>query len=443
MEEKKLKKTIGFFPALTTTMGTVIGAGVFFKAATVASVTGTASLQLFAWLLAGIITIAGGLTAAELAAAIPETGGMVRYMERAYGKIAAFFLGWAQAIVYFPAFIAALAIIFASQVVILFAWPNSFTVPIAILAVALVTFVNLLGTKVGGMLQSVTFILKLIPISLIVIFGLLRRSPVHVQLLPLSTASHLSFFSALGAALLATMFAYDGWIYAGNIAGEMKNPTKDLPRAIIFGLAAVMLIYLAINFTFIKTLGISELMKNTGSEPINAAKLIFGDFGGKLVTVGILVSVFGALNGFSLTGMRVSFVMAEDKIFFSRFRKISARTAVPTNSGLLQMSIAIIMLGLSLFSTNAFNSLTDLTIFVIWIFYALMFIAVFVLRKKEPTLTRPYKVPLYPVIPIIAVIGAVFILMMTLIEQFNIAMLGIIVTATGYPFYRYFVKKYK
>ena len=223
-----LKRNIGFLPAFSTVIGIVIGSGVFFKASIIYKTTGNVSLGMIAWVLGGIITICAGLTVAELAAAIPETGGMIVWIERAYGRPFAYLLGWAQTVIYFPASMAAAAIIFATQCVNLFQLDKIYNIPIAIAVALSVTCLNLLGGKTGGIVQTIATICKLIPIFAIVIFGLFQANPHTVELFPnSSTFSNDNSFTALGSALLATMYAYDGWIAVGNIAGEMVDIMKD------------------------------------------------------------------------------------------------------------------------------------------------------------------------------------------------------------------------
>lgn len=450
-----LKKTIGFFPALSTVMGTVIGAGVFFKAASVFNVTGTPGLGMLAWLLGGLISICAGLTSAELAAAIPKTGGMIKYIEHTYGDFAAYLLGWAQTIIYFPANIAALAIIFGTQFKNLFGLEDSWIIPVAIISAASITFLNFLGSKTGGMIQSVTLVCKLLPLAAIVILGLLRPDPVSIQLFPIQAAPNSNAISALGMGLLVTMFAYDGWIHVGTIAGEMKNPKKDLPKSISLGIFLVMLVYLLVNLAFLLTLPIAENLSalplpngegaaNTIAANPNAAMdvatKIFGGMGGKIITIGILVSVYGTINGYTMTGMRVPYAMAlENRLPFSNiWSKLTAKSKIPVNSGLLILVIAIIMM-----FSGQFDTLTDMLVFVIWIFYTLVFLAVFILRKREPNLKRPYKVPLYPFIPLVALLGGLFIIINTLFTQTLLASVGILLTAVGIPFYFYLKKKYR
>ncbi len=431
MEQNGLKREMGLPAALATVMGTVIGGGVFFKVASVTTAAGTANLTLFVWLLGGILTICAGLTVAELATAIPQTGGAIKYVEYTYGKPWAFLLGWAQMLIYFPANVAALSIIFSTQLINLFHLANGLLLPLAILCGTSITLINFLGARVGGALQVITLVFKLIPIVLIVIFGLLTPAPVHFALLPLTAGPQQGLWTAIGGGLLATMFAYDGWLNVGSIAGELRRPQRDLPLAIVLGLALITLIYVVINFVFLRTLPLNALQGNLNAAA-DAAFQIFGVAGGKLVTIGILISVYGAINGYTLTGMRIPFALAyNDQLPFSRyFRRLTPHTKVPYIAGLFELAVAIVMM---LF--GSFDLLTDMLVFVIWGFSCLIFVAVFILRRREPELERPYKVPGYPLIPLLALVGGLFILIETLITQPGLALTGIGLTIIGLPLY--------
>ncbi len=439
MTEKQLKKEISLVGAFSTVMGTVIGAGVFFKAAAVASHTQSAGLTLFAWLLAGFLTICGGLTVAELATAIPETGGPIKYIEVAYGKLPSFLLGWAQSIIYFPANIAALSIIFATQFLNLFHLDAAWLVPLSIVTACSVTGINLLGTKVAANVQSFALGIKLIPLLVIIVAGLLTPGRVEVSIVDLAIGSDNSWAAGFSAALLATLFAYDGWLNVGNVAGEMKQPEKDLPKAIILGLSFVTLVYWLINFVYVKTLPIEQIAGNLNASS-EVAAILFGNFGGKLVTIGILVSVYGALNGYTMTGIRVPYALAvKDEFLFSRqMKRLSKRTTVPYVAALAQLAIACVMM-----TIGTFDLLTDMLIFVMWFFSILIFAAVFVLRKRAPEMPRPYKVPLYPVIPLLAIFGGGFILVMTTVTMPLLVATGIGITALGIPVFYYLQKKYQ
>lgn len=435
--DQKLNRTMTLIPAISTVMGTVIGAGVFYKASSVADATGSTSMSLFVWLVGGLISLAAGLTGAELAAALPQTGGMLVYIERAYGKLASYLLGWAQIIIYFPASIAAKGIIFGTQVANLLHWGYGAIIPSGIVALVSIAGINMLGSKIAGQFQAITLFFKLIPLALIIIFGLFQSGGVDVTLFPVAPGHEVSgWAAAMGAGLIATMYAYDGWIHVGNIAGEMKNPTRDLPRAIAGGLLGIMVIYLLVNYAFLHALPFSAVQGNANTA-MDAAQQIFGGFGGKLITIGILISIYGTLNGYTMTGMRLPYAMAlENSLPFSKYLVKLNRFKIPYIAGIFELVLAV-----ALMFVGGFDTLTDMLIFVIWLFYTLVFVAVIKLRHTEPELKRPYRVPLYPVVPIVAIVGGLFIIVMTLLTEWQLALIGVGATLAGLPLY--FVMKYR
>lgn len=441
MSNNELKKTVSFWAALSTVIGLVIGSGVFFKPQAIFSSTGGApGLGILAWVLGGIITIAAGLTATEISALFPETGGMMIYMRELYGKKLSYLTAWMQTILYFPAVIAALAILFSEQACQILGMPD-LKIPIAIAIIVLLVLLNLVGSKTSGIVQIVSTIGKLIPIILIIAVGFFKHERTHNLFTPL-IAPHLSFTAVLGQILVAALFAYDGWIYVGNIAGEMKNPSKDLPKAIIGGLMITMAIYVAINVAFVLIVPASELAASATPASIVAQKL-FGNIGAKIIDVGILVSILGTLNGYTLTAPRVPFALARTGYlpFSKTFAKLN-KANVPANATWLISGLGIIYA-----LSGQFNLLSNLTIFTIWIFYVLIFIGVFKLRREKPDLHRPYKVIAYPVIPIIAIVGGLFViinqLFMAGLQSSIIAISGVVITLIGLPVYAYMLKKHK
>ena len=439
MSDKKLQRTLGLLPALSTVVGMVIGAGVFFKPQAIYIATGgEPGLGMLSWVLAGIMTITAGLTAAEVSAAIPKTGGMMTYIKEIYGEMLGFLTGWMQMVLFFPGTTAALGIIFAQQAATLIGQSEndlSVVLPIAIGAIVFLAIMNMVSSKLGGLIQIIATGCKLIPLAVIIIFGFIRGSGANGITEPL-VAENISITTALGQVLIAALFAYDGWINVGALAGEMKNPGKDLPRAIIGGLAIVMSVYLAINLAYLWVAPANELASVSAPAALVATK-VFGPVGGKFITVGILISVFGGLNGYLLTGPRIPYTLAKlgdlpGSEILSRLNK----GGVPYNCIIL-MTILSCLYAMS----GQFNLLTDLTVFIIWVFYVLTFIGVFKLRKEKPDLVRPYKVPLYPVIPIIAIISGVFVVINQLITATIIAVMGLAVTALGIPVYYFMNKK--
>lgn len=428
----ELKKTLGLSAALSTVVGMVIGSGVFFKPQAIYTATnGGPGLGIIAWILGGIITITAGLTAAEISAAIPKTGGMMVYIEEIYGQKLGFLTGWMQTVLFFPGTAAALAVVFAQQVAELMGYsPTQMSVvlPVAVGVILLVALLNTIGSSLGGTIQTVATVGKLVPLILIIIFGFIKGNgnPIIQPLV----GTGVSAGGALGSVLIATLFAYDGWINVGAIAGEMKDPGKDLPRAIVGGLSIVMAIYIIINLAYLWVAPASELRDATAPAAL-VANRIFGPIGGKVITVGILISVFGALNGYLLTGPRVPYALAKIGIFpaSETFGKLN-KGGSPSNA------IWLIAILASLYALSGqFNLLTDLTVFTIWVFYVFTFIGVMKLRKDKPELDRPYKVPLYPIIPLIAISGGLFVIVNQLITSTFIALGGIVITLIGLPVY--------
>ncbi|MDU2164699.1 APC family permease [Intestinibacter bartlettii] len=437
MENKQLQKSLGIAAALSTVVGMVIGGGVFFKPQAVYTLTGGApGLGILAWIIAGIMTITAGLTAAEVSAAIPKTGGMMVYIEEIYGKKLGFLTGWMQTVLFFPATAAAIAVMFGQQAAILLNNP-SLVMPMSIGVILLVGILNTFGSKTSGTIQTVSTVCKLIPLVLIIVFGFIKGSGDNPVMSPL-VAEGISPMGIIGQLLVAILFAYDGWINVGAIAGEMKNPGKDLPKAIIGGLSIVMAINVVINLAYLWVLPASELAQYASPASIVAEK-IFGPVGGKLINVGILVSVFGCLNGYLLTGPRIPYTLANQKVLPAMFGKLN-KHGVPANATLF-MAVLSVIYALS----GQFNLLSDLSMFAIWAFYTLTFIGVIKLRKTQPDLKRPYKVPFYPVIPIISICSGLFVVIDQLflagMKSSMISLGGIIITLIGLPVYAVMTKK--
>ena len=430
---QKLQKNLGLSAALSTVIGMVIGGGVFFKPQAVYTLTGGApGLGMIAWVIAGIITIAAGLTAAEISAAIPKTGGMMVYIEEIYGRKLGVLTGWMQCILFFPATIAALAVMFGSQSAGLIGNQN-LAIPITLGTILLISVLNTVSSKTSGIIQTVATVAKLLPLILIIIIGFIRGGGNNSITTPL-VGNGMSMGSVIGQLLIAILFAYDGWINVGAIAGEMKNPGKDLPTAIVGGLTFVMAVYIVINVAYLWVLPASELA--TYDSPASAvAEVIFGPMGGKIITVGILISVFGAINGYLLTGPRILYTLGQQKsIPGYRYFGTLSKSGVPAAATYI-MGIISALYALS----GQFNLLTDLSMFAIWSFYVLTFIGVILLRKNQPDLARPYKVPLYPVIPIIAIAGGLFVVINQLLfagmENTLISLGGVIITLIGLPLF--------
>lgn len=435
---KGLKKEIGLFEAITVVTGVVIGSGIFFKASSVFKSAGTPILGIIAWVIGGLITMASALTIAEVAAAIPKTGGIFVYLKELYGEKWAFLFGWMQAIIYVPGVAAALSIVFVTQATYFIPFMTSFQQKmLAIFILFFIMGLNILSTKLGSKVQLISTIAKLVPIFVIILFGLLKGT---AHSLSTPAASEASVGAAgFGAAILGTLWAYDGWVGVGNMAGELKNAKKDLPRAIIIGLAVTIIVYILINVAIINIMPVSKVIAS--SKPASdAAVILFGSSGAGLIAAGIMISIFGALNGYLMTGVRIPFAMAQDNLFpfHKSFGKVNEKFETPINAFIFEVILASLYV-----LSGSFDTLTNLVIFVMWIFFVMSVAGIFILRSKHKHLERPYKVPLYPVIPLIGIIGGLYILVSTLITDTSNALYGIIVTLIGLPVYFYINRKNK
>lgn len=429
-----LKREINLMQATLLVVGIVIGSGVFFKPSSVFKNSGAPGLGILAWIVGCIITVAGALTIAEIGSAIPKAGGLFVYLRELYGEKYAFLLGWVQTLIYYPGVSAALAVVFATQCTSFIDLSPAGRKAVAIGLIIFLTIVNLISTKFGAKFAAVFTIGKLIPIAVIIVCGF-AMGKVH-EFTPMTTSA--STGAGFGAALLGVLFAYEGWVAVANMAEEMKNPAKDLPKAIVVGLIIITIAYLGVNLAIINTMSVADVAasKKVASD---AAVILFGPVGEKLIAAGILISITGCLSAFIMTGARIPYAMAIDNIFIfkSFFRKLTERQAIPANALIFESILACIYA-----LSGSFDTLTDLAVFVIWLFFILGIAGVFKLRKNFKHLIPQdsYKVPLYPVVPIIGIVGALYVVISTLFTGTANALFGLGVTLVGVPVYMYIKK---
>ena len=431
-KQRTLKKNMGVFTAVSLVVGSVIGAGVFFKPYAIYNATGGApGMGMLAWIIGGIASILAALTFAEIAILIPRTGGMVAYLEEAYGKKVGFLAGWMQTVIFYPAFLASYGVTVGNELGAGLGAQYKFLIAMAVI-LFLVVF-NIAGSKTASRIQILFTVCKLIPLFILMIFGFILGSADSSIFTPM-IAEGKNAGSVLGSTLLAVLFAFEGWTNVGTIAGEMKNPGRDLPRAIIGGVSIIMFVYFVINIAYLRVIPANELM-NLESPASAVAVKMFGSVGGTLIKCGILISVIGAANGFLLSGSRVCYQLAESKTLpCSRVLSSLNGQCVPANAIIL-----IGILGTLYCIGGTFDMLTNLAVFSCWIFYTLTFIAVIVMRKKQPDAVRSYKVPLYPFVPILAVLSGAYVIFSQLFLSGTsariLAFMSIGVTLIGLPVY--------
>lgn len=432
MESNKLKKSVTMIEAFAIVIGMIIGSGIFLKPSIVLNNAGTPFLSIMAWTVGGIITLAAALSVAEIAVAIPRSGGLYTYLGEVYGKPVGFLLGWVQTVISYPASVAVQTIAFASYANLLM--PLS-AVQQKIMAVSVLLFLllmNILSTKCGGVIQTLATIGKLLPIAAIIFFGITADFAPQV-----STAVPMAKGAGFGVAILGTLWAYDGWISVTNMAGELKNPTKTLPKVIIGGVIFVIGVYVLFNLAIFSVLPLDHIISSP-TVSADAAEILFGNGGAAFLTAGIMVSIFGSLNGYLMTAARVPYVMGEQRQlpFSSVLGAAHPKFQTPANALILQSLLAVIYL-----FSGTYDMLTDLLVFVLWIFFTMGVFAVFLIRKKNPPQKGVYRVPLYPITPIIGVVGGVYILVSTIMGDPLRSTIGIGITLLGIPVYRYVNKK--
>lgn len=440
-------------------IGTVIGSGVFLKSAVMAQEVGSPALVLTAWIAAGFLSLAGALTYAELGALLPQAGGEYVYLRRAYGEAPAFLFGWMRFSVASAGAIAVLGIAFATFLSAL--WPltsvwaeHTYTLLgqeihwqlgtkqlVAVLAILFFSAVNCVGVVFGGRVQSLLTLLKVLGIATVVLGVFLLSETANWENLKVSSGSARTIgVSAFGAAMLAALWAYDGWNAMPMVAGEVRHPERNVPRALIGGMLAVMTIYCLTNLAYFYALPFAEVATANSTShrdalPVatKAAQTFLGSFGGRLISIAFVLSVLGALNGLILSSARVPFAMARDGLFFSRFSAVSSGSRVPVWSIVIQAMWSSV-LALS----GSYDQLTDYVIFASWIFYGMTTSAVFVLRRKLPDIPRPYKTLGYPVIPLIFVLVALWLVINTLLARPVESVTGLALMSVGLPIFIYF-----
>lgn len=428
----KLKKDLGVSAAMSLVIGCVIGAGVFFKPFAIYGATGGApGMGMLAWIFGGLASILGALTFAEVAVMIPKTGGMVAYLSDTFHEKLGFLAGWMQVVIFYPAFLAGYGVTVGEELAQYLG--TQFQLPIAIGLIILLVSLNTLGSKTASRIQVVSTVCKLIPLALLMVFGFILGSGDNPIFTPM-VGEGKNAGAVLGSTLLAVLFAFEGWTNVGAIAGEMKNPGKDMPLAIVGGVSVIMGVYFVINMAYLWVIPADQLM-NIPSPAAAVAMEIFGPLGGTLVKVGIIISVIGAANGFLMSGSRVAFHLADLGTLpgSKSLAKINGNQ-VPANSIILIGFLACVY---SL--SGEFNLLTDLAVFSCWIFYTLTFACVIRLRKVRPDAERKYKVPCYPVIPLLAIASGLYVVVSQLFlsgaRATIMSLCSIAITLVGLPVY--------
>ncbi len=478
IEEKnniQLVPRLGLATTILIVIGAVIGSGIFRKPGVMASQLGSPELLLLVWLVAGIVTFFGALTNTEIAGMITETGGQYIYFQKMYGDFFAYLYGWSMFAVVQTGSIASITYVFAEYSQYFFTLPRfaestekyfeifipfiGYIYPLqnigvkllAILVITLLTVVNYFGIIFGGGVSAFFTTMKILAILILAVAGFIFGNGSFSNF-TIHSAGHtdIPVILAITAALSGAFWAYDGWNNITYIAGEVKNPQKNIPLALFYGTLTVIVIYIMINLAYLYILPV-DIMSKSKLVAADTAKSFLGDLGTAFIVLAVMLSTFGTSNGSIMASARVYFAMAKKKVFFPSLGTIHPKFHTPSVSLVVQSLWASILI-----LSGTFDTITDMLIFVSWIFYGLGAFGVFILRKKMPDTPRPYRVPAYPFVPAIFVLFSAFFVCITLYNDINNYMInnfapgepriikslfGLLFVAMGIPLFVYFKKR--
>ena len=474
-----LVRGLGLLAAVSIIIGNVIGTGVFLKARVMTCNVGSPEWVLIVWIAAGILSLAGALTYAELAAMKPEAGGEYVFLRDAYGRVASFLYGWMLIFVGKTGAQASVAVVFAIGLndfldgklkqtliktdILGYTYELTSLQLIAVMMIIIFTTINCASVALSGRIATVLTFVKIALIAFVGIgafiwvtggtfshFGMTESGGACEGVsegVRYGSASY-SFIGGFGAAMLGALWGYDGWNNLTLVAGEIDKPQKNIPLALIGGTIVIIICYVFVHFAYYYVLdptAIANVSKDSSVAKEVVSKFFGGDiksfatgFAVSLFTVGLMLSSIGTLHTSILTGARVPYAMAKDGLMFESFGRLSEGTRVPIIALIFQGAWAI-LLALS----GSFDTLTDYVIFGSWIFYALVTSSVFVFRRKYPNAERPYKAFGYPVVPILFLIVAAYLLINTVITAPTQSLAGIFLILLGLPVYYYLTSKYQ
>lgn len=434
---EKLERTLRTRDLAVICVGTVIGSGIFIVPATVLrQIGGDPMVALAVWIIAGVLSLLGALTYGELGAMQPEAGGLYVYMRDGFGRMLAFLYGWTLFFVIASGSIATLAVAAAGYLGQLVPLSSGMSTVAAVTLIFAVMCINVYGTRSSTSVQTWMTAFKVGAIVLLSFALIAFGDPDAAAQAGLATTSDgagdvvsTSVLAAAGIAVIAVLWAYEGWQYVTFSAGETINPQRAFPLGITIGTVVLIAIYCLANIGYVAALG-PEGAAASDSIAATAATFALGTSAGKVITVAVLVSMFSAANGLVLTAPRVFFAMARDGVFFSKLAQIHPRFGTPAFAIVATCAWAMLLA-----VSGTFEQLLTYVVFTGWIFYALGAATIFVFRQRNPDAPRPFRVPGYPLTPLLFVAASLAIVLNAVLTQTGRAMLGIGVVLTGIPAY--------
>ena len=426
-------RRLGFFSATTLVIGGIIGSGIFRNPAEVARIVPTAALTNIAWGMGAVIALIGAFVFGELGCRRPLAGGGYAYLREALGPLAGFMYAWALLLVMSTGAIAAVAMTFAGYATALMGWPESVQSAVAIGAVAILTALNIVGVRPAAWTQNTFTVLKLAAIAALIAAAFLAPTGVHPG--AMAPVREGGLVLALGAALVPVLFAFGGWQQTNFVAEEIVNPERNLPRALVVGVAAVVAAYLLVNVAYLRTLGIAGLASSTAPAAETMAA-VAGDAGRRIIAAGIVASTFGFLNVVILVTPRVYQAMARDGLFFATFAKLHPKWRTPIAAILLQGGWAIALL-----FSKKYDELLDYVVFGDWIFFGLTAATLFMLRRRDGDRLIPFMVPFHPVSTLLFIAAAGYVVIGSIAAHPGNAIRGTGLLLIGVPVFLFWRRR--
>jgi basic amino acid/polyamine antiporter, APA family len=443
----ELARDLGARHAVAVVVGTIIGSGIFLVPAEMMQAAGSAKLVYVAWLVGGLLSFFGALTYAELGAMKPQAGGEYVYIRDGYGTLAGFLYAWTWFLIAKPASIATLATgfvrVLGSLPSLSFLADKFVHVPfaityghlVAVVAAILISVLNYIGIKRAGDFQLVFTLLKVAIILSIAVIGF-SYSGGNWQHFASSFTGARGGMSGFMAALVAALWAYDGWNDLNMVSGEIRDPERNIPRALIFGVALVGILYMLVNAAVQYVLPADRIAASPRPAS-DAMAVVLGSLGAGMVSAGMALSMLVAMNGTVMSGARVPYAVARDRYFFSALAEVHPRFHTPSAAIIVQAVLAIILL---LFG-GSFRQFFSLAIFAEWLFYMIASSTVFVFRRRDPQAVRPYRVWGYPVVPLLFILASAVLLYYTFTDNLRNSALGCLVILAGIPVFYAFSRR--
>ncbi len=419
-------RRLGLFSGTMAVVGGIIGGGIFRTPATVAERLHSPSLVLLAWVIGGIVALIGAFCFGELGQRRPRAGGGYVYLRETFGPLPAFLYGWTLVLVIATGAIAAVAVTFADYTLALVGLPHTYSVPLAVAAIVFHAAINYIGVRPAAITQNIFTMLKLVALAILIAVGVFAVTPT-VPYRPLSSLTVVSSIGAIGAALVPILFTYGGWQQTNFIAEEIVDPERNLPRALVYGVAIVVTVYLLTNIAYLRVLGVERLAAST-APAADTMRLLLGPIGGKIIALGIALSTFGFLNLVILVTPRVLQAMAADGVFFQRFALLHPTYQTPTTA-----IVALAVLAIALTLTGTFGQLVDYVTFGDWIFFGSTVAGLYVYRSRDQGPRQGFGVPGYPVTPALFVAAAAFVVYSAIASNPKNAAIGAGLIALGIP----------